>query len=30
VTGGGLPARLWRGFMTDALKGVPARQLRAD
>jgi penicillin-binding protein 1A len=30
VTGGGLPARLWRGFMTDALKGAPARQLRAD
>jgi len=30
VTGGGLPARLWRAFMTDALKGVPARQLRAD
>jgi penicillin-binding protein 1A len=30
VTGGGLPAQLWRGFMTDALKGAPARQLRAD
>jgi len=30
VTGGGLPARLWRGFMTDALKGAPARPLRAD
>ncbi len=29
VTGGGLPARLWRAFMTDALEGVPARQLRA-
>jgi len=30
VTGGGLPARLWRGFMTDALKDAPARPLRAD
>ena len=30
VTGGGLPARLWRGFMTEALEGSPARQLRAD
>jgi penicillin-binding protein 1A len=30
VTGGGLPARLWRRFMTDALKGAPARKLRAD
>jgi len=30
VTGGGLPARLWRAFMTDALKGVPPRQLRGD
>ncbi|MDA1325502.1 MAG: PBP1A family penicillin-binding protein, partial [Proteobacteria bacterium] len=24
VTGGGLPARLWRGFMTEALEGSPA------
>jgi penicillin-binding protein 1A len=30
VTGGGLPARLWRSFMTDALKGSPARPLRAN
>jgi len=27
VTGGGLPARLWRGFMTDALRGTPPRPL---
>jgi penicillin-binding protein 1A len=27
VTGGGLPARIWRAFMTDALKGVPVRPL---
>ncbi|MDJ0948317.1 MAG: PBP1A family penicillin-binding protein [Alphaproteobacteria bacterium] len=27
VTGGGLPARLWRGFMRDALRGTPARPL---
>ncbi|MEE8334571.1 MAG: PBP1A family penicillin-binding protein [Alphaproteobacteria bacterium] len=27
VTGGGLPARLWRGFMKDALKGTPHRPL---
>lgn len=27
VTGGGLPARLWRSFMKDALKGRPARPL---
>jgi penicillin-binding protein 1A len=30
VTGGGLPARLWRDFMANALKGVPARPLHAD
>ena len=30
VTGGSLPAMLWRQFMTDALKGVPARELAAD
>jgi penicillin-binding protein 1A len=30
VTGGGLPARLWRAFMTDALKGAPVRNLRAN
>ena len=30
VTGGSLPARLWKGFMTEALKGVPARRLRAN
>ena len=27
VTGGGMPARLWRSFMRDALKGRPARRL---
>jgi len=27
VTGSGLPARLWRSFMKDALKGKPARRL---
>jgi penicillin-binding protein 1A len=27
VTGGQLPARAWKGFMTTALKGMPARQL---
>ncbi|HVO17091.1 MAG TPA: PBP1A family penicillin-binding protein [Alphaproteobacteria bacterium] len=27
VTGGTLPAEIWRGFMSDALKGVPARAL---
>ena len=27
VTGGGLPARLWRGFMRDAHKGRAARRL---
>ncbi len=27
VTGGGLPARIWRGFMRDALKGTPPRPL---
>ncbi len=27
VTGGGLPAQLWRGFMADALAGRPARSL---
>ena len=30
ITGGGLPARLWRGFMADALKGAPVQNLRAD
>ena len=30
VTGGGLPARLWRSFMTDSLRGVPPRRLRAE
>ena len=30
VTGGGLPARLWRDFMTEALKGVPVRPLMSD
>ena len=29
VTGGGLPAEIWRGFMLDALKGRPARPLLA-
>jgi penicillin-binding protein 1A len=29
VTGGGLPARLWKGFMTAAHAGKPARALRA-
>jgi penicillin-binding protein 1A len=27
VTGGGLPARLWRDFMTTALDGLPVRAL---
>ena len=27
VTGGGLPARLWRDYMTAALKGLPPRPL---
>lgn len=27
VTGGTLPAQLWRGFMTDAHKGLPPRSL---
>jgi penicillin-binding protein 1A len=27
VTGGGLPARLWQGFMTDAHQGLPPRPL---
>jgi penicillin-binding protein 1A len=27
VTGGTLPAEIWRGFMSEALKGVPARGL---
>ncbi len=27
VTGGGMPARLWRRFMKDALKGTPPRPL---
>ncbi len=30
VTGGGLPARIWRGFMRDALKGTPPRPLGVD
>ena len=30
VTGGSFPARLWKGFMTEALKGAPARRLRAN
>jgi len=29
VTGGGLPARLWRDFMRAALKGTPPRPLAA-
>jgi penicillin-binding protein 1A len=27
VTGGGLPAQIWKGFMEVALAGVPARDL---
>jgi membrane peptidoglycan carboxypeptidase len=27
VTGGGLPAKLWRAFMADAHAGIPARPL---
>jgi len=27
VSGGGLPAQIWRGFMADALKGKPAQAL---
>ncbi|WP_063833565.1 transglycosylase domain-containing protein [Skermanella stibiiresistens] len=27
VTGGGLPARVWRDFMTDAHMGLPARDI---
>ncbi len=30
VTGGGLPARLWRSFMRDALRGVPSRPLPGE
>lgn len=30
VTGGSLPARLWKEFMTKALKGAPARRLQAN
>jgi penicillin-binding protein 1A len=30
VTGGSLPARLWRNFMTDALKGTPVRRFRVE
>jgi penicillin-binding protein 1A len=30
VTGGGLPARLWRNFMTDAHRGLPVRALAAE
>ena len=30
VAGGSFPARLWKGFMTESLKGAPARRLRAD
>lgn len=29
VTGGGLPARLWKAFMTEAHRGLPARALPA-
>ncbi len=28
VTGGGMPARMWKGFMIAALTGVPAHPLR--
>src|SRR5690606_29234631 len=27
VTGGSMPAQIWRGFMSEALKGVPPRAL---
>ena len=27
VSGGGLPAQIWRGFMTDALRGTEPREL---
>jgi penicillin-binding protein 1A len=30
VTGGSLPARLWKGFMTEALTGAPARRLQPN
>lgn len=30
VTGGGLPARIWRDFMTEASVGTPVRPLLAD
>lgn len=30
VTGGSFPARLWKGFMTEALRGAPKRQLQAN
>lgn len=30
VTGGGLPARIWRDFMTEAHAALPARPLLAD
>lgn len=30
VTGGGLPARIWRDFMTEAHASIPARPLLAD
>ena len=29
VTGGGMPAQIWRGFMTEALKGAPPKALMA-
>jgi penicillin-binding protein 1A len=30
VTGGGLPAQIWKGFMEQALRGVPPHDLPAD
>jgi penicillin-binding protein 1A len=27
VAGGGLPARTWKAFMTEAMRGVPPRQI---
>ena len=30
ITGGGMPAHLWRDFMFDALKGKPIRRLPAN
>lgn len=29
ITGGSVPARIWRGFMTEAHRGLPARPLQA-